>query len=96
MQQQRNRTRSEDDDDADGTLYNDMAIMSMEDFMRNSGELTPRAKMNQHNNDVGRELTQQQLTRKCKCHGVSSSCSVRTCWNTLPDINVIAEKYFSI
>uniref|UniRef100_A0A914WIB1 Protein Wnt n=1 Tax=Plectus sambesii TaxID=2011161 RepID=A0A914WIB1_9BILA len=90
--QQRNRTRTDDDDEADGTLYNDMAIMSMEEFMRNSEEITPRAKMNQHNNDVGREVTHQQLTRKCKCHGVSSSCSVRTCWNTLPELHVIAEK----
>uniref|UniRef100_A0A915BGK9 Protein Wnt n=1 Tax=Parascaris univalens TaxID=6257 RepID=A0A915BGK9_PARUN len=52
--------------------------------------LPPRAKMNQHNNDVGRQVTQESLYRKCKCHGVSSSCNVRTCWNTLPDIVDVA------
>ncbi|KHN86399.1 Protein Wnt-11b-2 [Toxocara canis] len=54
--------------------------------------LPPRAKMNQHNNDVGRQVTQESLYRKCKCHGVSSSCNVRTCWNTLPDIVDVALK----
>ncbi|VDN51639.1 unnamed protein product [Dracunculus medinensis] len=54
--------------------------------------LPPKARMNQHNNDVGRQVTQESLFRKCKCHGVSSSCNVRTCWNTLPDLIEIAFK----
>ncbi len=65
--------------------------MNIDDIMRNV-DATPRAKMNQHNNDVGRQVAQQTLDRKCKCHGVSSSCSVRTCWNALPELGVIAEK----
>ncbi|VDD93663.1 unnamed protein product [Enterobius vermicularis] len=51
-----------------------------------------RIVMNQQNNDLGRQVTEESLYRKCKCHGVSSSCNVQTCWNTLPDITEIAFK----
>lgn len=34
---------------------------------------------------------------KCRCHGVSGSCAMRTCWRELPDIETIGheikEKY---
>lgn len=39
------------------------------------------------------------LEMKCKCHGVSGSCSVKTCWKGLQDINTISadlkSKYLS-
>ncbi|VDO42323.1 unnamed protein product [Onchocerca flexuosa] len=59
-------------------------------------DLPLRAQMNKHNNEVGRQITQQSLYRKCKCHGVSSSCNVRTCWNTLPDVYDIALKFVAL
>ncbi|KAI1712171.1 wnt family domain-containing protein [Ditylenchus destructor] len=57
-----------------------------------SRTLGPKARMNQHNSDVGRQITEQSLYRKCKCHGVSSSCDVRTCWYTLPPLEQIADR----
>lgn len=29
------------------------------------------------------KAVEQSLTLECKCHGVSGSCSVRTCWRGL-------------
>nr|XP_014344527.1 PREDICTED: protein Wnt-11b-like [Latimeria chalumnae] len=31
------------------------------------------------------------LQTKCKCHGVSGSCSVKTCWRSLQDLGEVAE-----
>ena len=69
-----------------------LSKVSMHEFMKGSDDLTPRAKMNQHNNNVGREIASQSLETKCKCHGVSSSCSLKTCWKVLPALSIIGEK----
>ncbi|KAM3728069.1 Protein Wnt-11 [Dirofilaria immitis] len=74
-------------------LLDDWAYINTDFSERKStNDLPPRARMNEHNNEVGRQVTQESLFRKCKCHGVSSSCNVRTCWNTLPDVHDIALK----
>ncbi|XP_076456069.1 protein Wnt-8b-like [Babylonia areolata] len=44
-----------------------------------------RAAVNRHNNQVGRAAVWRNLELRCKCHGVSGSCSLRTCWQRLPD-----------
>jgi hypothetical protein len=31
-----------------------------------------------------RQLVKDMVRRECKCHGVSGSCAVRTCWRALP------------
>ncbi|XP_078496120.1 protein Wnt-11b-like [Lissotriton helveticus] len=47
--------------------------------------------MNLHNNAVGRQVLIDSLETKCKCHGVSGSCSVKTCWKGLHDLRDIAD-----
>ncbi|XP_013863379.1 protein Wnt-11 [Austrofundulus limnaeus] len=46
--------------------------------------------MHLHNSEVGRQVLRRSVELKCKCHGVSGSCSVRTCWKSFQDLKDIA------
>ncbi|KAG7267774.1 hypothetical protein CRUP_001690 [Coryphaenoides rupestris] len=46
--------------------------------------------MHLHNSEVGRQALRDALVMKCKCHGVSGSCSIRTCWRGLQDLRDVA------
>ncbi|XP_055697682.1 protein Wnt-2 isoform X1 [Phlebotomus papatasi] len=50
-----------------------------------------RSLMNLHNNRVGRKLVKNLLRTDCKCHGVSGSCVMRTCWKSLPTLRAIGD-----
>ncbi|CAL9703803.1 unnamed protein product [Knipowitschia caucasica] len=56
-----------------------------------------RTLMNLHNNHVGRKMLEQTMRLECKCHGVSGSCTTKTCWTTLPKLrqlgSLLKEKY---
>ncbi|XP_038051134.1 protein Wnt-11b-2-like [Patiria miniata] len=49
----------------------------------------PKSKMNLHNNIAGLKLVESTVKKRCKCHGVSGSCNLKTCWQALPNISVI-------
>nr|QDW65352.1 Wnt1 [Himerometra robustipinna] len=40
--------------------------------------------MNLHNNEAGRRTIVAEMHHECKCHGMSGSCAVKTCWMRLP------------
>ncbi|CAG9534139.1 unnamed protein product, partial [Cercopithifilaria johnstoni] len=58
-----------------------------------------RSLMNRWNNEVGRRLLKRNTRPKCKCHGVSGSCNMKTCWMQLPTMRqmgaVLLGKYHS-
>ncbi|XP_055376626.1 protein Wnt-4 [Condylostylus longicornis] len=43
-----------------------------------------------HDSEVGIEVVASTMKEKCKCHGVSGSCSMKTCWKKLSDFNTTA------
>ncbi|KAF1642604.1 Protein Wnt-4, partial [Eudyptes chrysocome] len=64
---------------------------------RSRGISSSRALMNLHNNEAGRKALLAHMKVECKCHGVSGSCEVRTCWKVMPPFrkvgNILKEKF---
>ncbi|RZC41025.1 Wnt-11b-1-like, partial [Asbolus verrucosus] len=50
------------------------------------------AVVNLHNNRVGRRIIKESLQTQCKCHGVSGSCNIKTCWKGLPPMIEIGQR----
>ncbi|XP_036604685.1 protein Wnt-8a [Trichosurus vulpecula] len=50
-----------------------------------------RALMNLHNNKAGRLAVRATMKRTCKCHGISGSCSIQTCWLQLADFREMGD-----
>ncbi|KAH0808793.1 hypothetical protein GEV33_013999 [Tenebrio molitor] len=50
-----------------------------------------RSLMNLHNNKAGRKAVKTSLLTECKCHGVSGSCTMKTCWKTLPGFRQVGD-----
>ncbi|MBN3281623.1 WNT4A protein, partial [Polyodon spathula] len=69
----------------------------VDDPERSRGLSSSRALMNLHNNEAGRKAIVHSMRVECKCHGVSGSCEVRTCWKVMPPLrrvgNMLKEKF---
>ncbi|KAG7296554.1 hypothetical protein JYU34_020346 [Plutella xylostella] len=50
-----------------------------------------RQLMNRHNNEAGRRAVISKSKVTCKCHGVSGSCSLITCWQQLPSFREVGD-----
>ncbi|ELT87681.1 hypothetical protein CAPTEDRAFT_149951 [Capitella teleta] len=65
--------------------------------LRHTASKDIRSLMNLQNNAVGRQVINDQMNLKCRCHGVSGSCAVKTCWRTLTSFreagNELKQKY---
>uniref|UniRef100_A0AAU7EA71 Protein Wnt n=1 Tax=Terebratalia transversa TaxID=34513 RepID=A0AAU7EA71_TERTR len=50
-----------------------------------------RAKVDEHNTATGIKIVQDGVIEKCKCHGISGSCAVQTCWKQLVPFHKIGD-----
>ncbi|XP_076030628.1 protein Wnt-4-like [Oratosquilla oratoria] len=46
---------------------------------------------NLYNNEVGRKVVRRNRDVQCKCHGMSGSCEMRTCWKAAPDFKKVGD-----
>ncbi|VDN08174.1 unnamed protein product [Thelazia callipaeda] len=50
-----------------------------------------RKVMNLHNNNAGRQVLELSTRKQCKCHGLSGSCDMKTCWKSMPTFREIGK-----
>ncbi|KAF2366633.1 Wnt [Trinorchestia longiramus] len=47
--------------------------------------------MNLHNNEAGRQVVGNLMKMQCRCHGVSGSCELKTCWRSIPPFSEVGD-----
>uniref|UniRef100_UPI00358E8906 proto-oncogene Wnt-1 n=1 Tax=Myxine glutinosa TaxID=7769 RepID=UPI00358E8906 len=57
---------------------------------RNTRDL--RVLMDQHNEEAGRKTVEAEMRQECKCHGMSGSCALKTCWLRLPHFRSLGDR----
>ncbi|XP_054159237.1 protein Wnt-4-like [Oppia nitens] len=50
-----------------------------------------QAFVNLHNTEAGRKVIHNHMKIECKCHGVSGSCELKTCWRSMPSFRQIGD-----
>ncbi|XP_076578268.1 protein Wnt-16 [Chaetodon auriga] len=65
-----------------GTWFSRRFIDNTKNISTSRGGYTAAA-MNQHNSEAGRQAVHRKMNIHCRCHGISGSCALKTCWKTM-------------
>ncbi|KAM8838440.1 protein Wnt-9a [Synchiropus picturatus] len=64
----------------------------VKDFLGKRSNKDLRARVDLHNTNVGMKVIKAGVETTCKCHGVSGSCTVQTCWRQLQPFHMIGKE----
>uniref|UniRef100_A0A673LJE3 Protein Wnt n=1 Tax=Sinocyclocheilus rhinocerous TaxID=307959 RepID=A0A673LJE3_9TELE len=64
----------------------------VKDFLGKRSNKDLRARIDMHNSNVGMKVIKAGVETTCKCHGVSGSCTVQTCWRQLAPFHEIGKQ----
>ncbi|XP_024244605.1 protein Wnt-6-like [Oncorhynchus nerka] len=62
------------------------------DAKRKKGKSDIRTLIDLHNNEAGRLAVRNYMRTECKCHGLSGSCTLRTCWKKMPHFREVGDR----
>ncbi|KAF7711269.1 hypothetical protein HF521_000280 [Silurus meridionalis] len=68
-------------DDVD---FGDKISRQFMDTRKRKAKSDIRSLIDLHNNEAGRLAVKTNMRTECKCHGLSGSCTLRSCWSKLP------------
>ncbi|XP_074648297.1 protein Wnt-10a-like [Tubulanus polymorphus] len=61
-------------------------------FLESTGHKDLHSRIAHHNNGAGRLAVMNNVRTNCKCHGMSGSCEIKTCWKASPTFHDVGRE----
>ncbi|XP_032831375.2 protein Wnt-6-like [Petromyzon marinus] len=70
----------------------DKSRLYMEQQRRRRSGSDIKSLLDRHNHEAGRLALREHTRVECKCHGLSGSCALRTCWRRMPSFRDVGDR----